>query len=74
MFELAQKVAARNRSLLNRDRRRPNADPYVIALAMLRQGRLSGRLQVIVTEEHDRPGRIPGAARSYGIVCIDVDS
>ena len=43
MIEPAQKVAAGNRSLLSRDRSRPNAGPYATAPAKLRQSRLAGR-------------------------------
>lgn len=71
--KLAQKIAANNRSLPSHDRSKPNADPYVIALAKLQQGRLAGRRQVIVTEERDKPGRIPDVARRYGIECINLE-
>ena len=73
MIEPAQKVAAGNRSPLSRDRSRPNADPYAMAPAKLRQSRLAGRRQAIVTEERDKPGRIPDVARRYGMECVNLD-
>lgn len=73
MAKLAQKIAANNRSLPSHDRSKPNADPCAIALAKLQQGRLAGRRQVIVTEERDKPGRIPDVARRYGIECANLE-
>lgn len=62
--------------LLNKTRHRLDADPYVIALAVvLRKRGLSGRTPVVVTEEAnspDRPTKIPFVARQYGISCIDL--
>ena len=64
-------------SLLGKSKRRPSADPHVIALAVVLRARgLFGRALGIVTEEADRPDRptrIPSVARRYGIPCINMD-
>ena len=72
MARLAQKITANSRPLRH-DRGKPNADPCAMALAKLQQGLLAGHRQVAVTEEHDKPGRIPDVAGRYGIECIDLE-
>ena len=61
---------------LNKNKNRLDADPHVIALAVvLRRRGLSEHAPAVVTEEAsspDRPTKIPFAARHYGISCIDL--
>lgn len=67
----AGEVVARHRRLVH-PHKEDVADPYIIALARTINSDLSDDTAAIVTEESDRPNKIPHVARSYGIRVVDV--
>ena len=47
------------------------ADPYIIALALLLANSLSGK-SIILTQEKNKPNKIPAVVKEYGIECTTV--
>lgn len=56
--------------LLHHNRPRREADPYIIALASLRTGNLTGDKPIIVTPEKNEKNKIPHVAKEYGLESI----
>ncbi len=59
-------------SLVDPNKMRPVADPFVIALARNLVNNLTGDEPVIITQERNRPNKIPHVADSYNIQSIDL--
>lgn len=72
LVDMAGRIAAEHRLLVNRNKEDTSADPYVIALARAINDDLSDDVAVIVTEEKNKPNKIPYVASSYGVRSIDI--
>lgn len=64
----ARKIANKHKNLISQNRLRPQADPFIIALAIDLQRSLTKDEPVIITQENPtKRDKIPYVARSYGI-------
>ena len=76
LIDKTKEVLTRFSDLVDRNKEREDADPYVVALAvLLSEGQmelLEPVTGVVLTQEHRRIGksRIPHAAAGFGLACI----
>lgn len=69
---MAADILAKHRFLVPPHKVEVAADPYIIALARVINNDLTDDVAVIVTEEKNRPDKIPYVANVYEIRSIDV--
>ncbi len=66
-------IVRKHSKLLHANKNRDEADPYLIALASSRINiNITGDKWMIVTQESDRPNKIPSVAKEYGIESIKI--
>ena len=64
----ARKISNEHKSLIRQNRFRPQADPFIIALAVDLRRSMTKDEPVIITHENSaKHNKIPHVARSYGI-------
>ncbi len=69
----AMDIVRKHSKLLHANKNRDEADPYLIALASSRiNSNITGDKWMIVTQERDRPNKIPSVAKEYGIESIGI--
>ena len=63
-----RKISNKHKTLIKQNMFRPQADPFIIALAIdLQRSMIKDELVIITHENSTRHNRIPHVARSYGI-------
>lgn len=68
IINLARDVVEAFPCLVDTGKAKPDADPYIIALAVWLQTRaIRVHAPIIVTEEADRPSKMPRVARHYNV-------
>jgi len=75
--EIVKDILSKHSYLAKPQKTGPNADPWIIALAIREnektQQTLFPNVYIVVTEESKtKPQKIPGVCRDYGIDCINI--
>ena len=69
IINIIKQIMTKHPKLVNADRTKDSADPFIIACAHVRSRSLDSPKVIIVTQEKDRLNKIPFVAKDYNIDC-----
>ena len=74
ILNTVKQIMAKHPKLVNADRAKDSADPFIIACAHIRSQSPDNdnNKVIIVTQEKDKPDKIPFVAKDYSIGCMNL--
>ena len=72
IINTVKQIMKKHPKLVNVDRTKDSADPFIIAYAYVRLQSLDNNKTIIVTQEKDKPNKIPFVAKDYSIDCMNL--
>ena len=72
IINIVKQIMTKHPELVNADRTKDSADPFIIACAHVLSRSLDSPKVIIVTQEKDRLGKIPSVAKDYNIECMNL--